>query len=140
MQWSKSAKAVVLGAGVGIAVGLGGFLFAEIPETHAMGPVMFLLVPLAAGFGIATVAQGAQRISAAALLAMLGSLAVLIATKAETPLCAVLAFPLLFVGLMTGVGLAYLSRQAVNFGRGGGAMKSMMFLSVPVLLFAGHLV
>jgi hypothetical protein len=103
-----------------------------------MGPVMFLLVPLAAGFGIATAAQGAQQISAAAVVAMLGSLAVLIASKAETPLCAVLAFPFLFAGLIMGVGLAHLSRQVVNLGRGGGAMKSMLFLSVPLLLFAGH--
>jgi hypothetical protein len=99
---------------------------------------MFLLVPFAAGFAIATVTKGAQRISAAALLATLGSLVVLIATGAETPLCAVLAFPLLFLGLMVGVALAYLLRDVAKFGGGANATKSIVFLSVPLLVFAGH--
>ena len=137
-DWNKSVKGVVIGSAVGIAFGLGGFLFAEIPQTHAMGPVMFLLVPFAAGFAIATVTKGAQRISAAALLATLGSLVVLIATGAETPLCAVLAFPLLFLGLMVGVALAYLLRDVAKFGGGANATKSIVFLSVPLLVFAGH--
>lgn len=123
---------------MGIAFGLGGFLFAEIPGTHAMGPVMFFLVPFAAGFAIATVTHGAQRISAAALLAMLGSLGVLIATHMETPLCAVLALPFLFVGLMVGVALAYLFQSIAKLKGSGDTMKSIVFLSVPLLVFAGH--
>jgi hypothetical protein len=99
---------------------------------------MFFLVPFAAGFAIAMVTEGKQRISAAALLAMLGSLVVLIATGMETPLCAVLAFPWLLVGLMTGVGLAYLFRAAVRLKGSSGAMKSIVFLSVPLLVCAGH--
>jgi len=127
-----------VGAVTGILFGLAGFFVAEIPRTHAMGPVMFLLVPLAAGFAIATVTHGPQRISAAALLATLCSLLLLIATKMETPLCALLALPLLFVGLMLGVWLAYLLQSIVGLKGDGGPLKSIVFLAVPLLVLAGH--
>jgi hypothetical protein len=52
---------MAVGTAVGIAFGLGGFLFAEIPRTYAMGPVVFFLVPFAAGFATATVTEGEQR-------------------------------------------------------------------------------
>jgi hypothetical protein len=103
-----------------------------------MGPVMFILIPFAAGFAIATVTQGAQKISAAALLATIGSLGVLIATGMETPLCAVLAFPLLFLGLLSGVALAFVFQSTVKLRRTGGVTKSIIFLSVPLLVFVGH--
>jgi hypothetical protein len=53
---------VVVGTAVGIAFGLGG-LCAEIPRTYAMGTVMFFLVPFGAGFAIATVTEGVQRVA-----------------------------------------------------------------------------
>jgi hypothetical protein len=104
-NWKDSLKGVLLGALTGIAVGLGGFILAEIPKTHAMGGVVFLLVPFAAGVAITVVSRDVEIISAAALLAAIGSLAILIAMKMETPVCAVMAFPFLFVGLLAGVGL-----------------------------------
>jgi hypothetical protein len=76
-NWNDLLKGVLLGALTGVAVGLGGFILAEIPKTHAMGGVVFLLVPFAAGVAIAAVSHDVQRISAAALLATVGSLAVL---------------------------------------------------------------
>jgi hypothetical protein len=48
----NSLKGVLVGGLTGVAVGLGGFVIAEIPATHAMGPVIFMLVPFAAGFAI----------------------------------------------------------------------------------------
>jgi hypothetical protein len=137
-DWRSSFKGVAAGTAVGIAFGLGGFFLAEIPGTHAMGPVMFFLVPSAAGFAIAIVTDGAQRVYAAAILATLGTLAVLIASGMETPLCAVLAFPLLFLGLMLGIVLAYLFKSVVRRAGDRGAMKSIVFLSVPLVIFAGH--
>jgi hypothetical protein len=65
---------------------------AEIPKTHAMGGVVFLLVPFAAGVAITLVSHSLERISAAVLLATVGSLAILIAMKMETPVCALMAF------------------------------------------------
>jgi Polyketide cyclase / dehydrase and lipid transport len=136
--WNDSIKGVAVGTVIGIAFGLGGFVFAEIPQTHAMGPVMFFLVPLAAGFAIATVTQGAQRISAAAMLATLASLVILIATGTETPLCAVLAFPFLFLGLIAGIALAYLFQRVAKLKGRGSVTNTIIFLSVPLLVFVGH--
>jgi len=95
-NWNDSLKGVLLGALTGIALGLGGFVLSEIPKTHAMGGVVFLLVPFAAGVAITLVSHDLERISAAVLLATVGSLAILIAMKMETPVCALMAFPLLF--------------------------------------------
>ena len=106
-NWNDSLKGVLFGALTGVAVGLGGFILTEIPKTHAMGGVVFLLVPFAAGVAITVVSHDLGRISAAVLLATVGSLAILIAMKMETPVCAMMAFPLLFVGLLAGVGLGY---------------------------------
>jgi hypothetical protein len=142
-NWNDSLKGVLLGALTGFAVGLGGFILAEIPKTHAMGGVVFLLVPFAAGVAITTVSHDLERISAAALLATVGSLAILIAMKMETPVCAMMAFPLLFVGLLAGVGLGYalgyLFRKLRR--RSGGndtTFASIILLAMPLLIFAGH--
>lgn len=138
-NWNDSLKGVLAGGLIGIAVGLGGFLLAEIPGTHAMGGVVFVLVPLAAGFAITLVSHSLQRISAAALLAMIGSFAVLIATKMETPLCALLALPLLFLGLMIGVGLGYIFLKIrTKLGSESSTFTSVVLLSMPLLIFAGH--
>ncbi len=142
-NWNDSLKGVLLGALTGIAVGLGGFILAEIPKTHAMGGVVFLLVPFAAGVAITVVSRDLGRISAAALLATVGSLAVLIAMKMETPVCAMMAFPLLFVGLLGGVGLGYalgylFRKLRGRFGGNGATFNSIILLAMPLLIFAGH--
>lgn len=130
---------MLVGGLVGIVFGLGGFLLSENHRTNAMGPVVFLLVPLAAGFAITMVTEGAQRISAAALLATLGSLGLLIAMKMETPVCALLALPLLFAGLLTGVGLGYLFQWARRKSGGNGVVfPSIVLLSMPLVIVAGH--
>ncbi|MGC1789016.1 MAG: hypothetical protein WA718_19975 [Terriglobales bacterium] len=142
-NWNDSLKGVLLGALTGIAVGLGGFILAEIPKTHAMGGVVFLLVPFAAGVAITVVSRDLGRISAAVLLATVGSLAVLIAMKMETRVCAMMAFPLLFVGLLGGVGLGYalgylFRKLRGRFGGNGATFNSIILLAMPLLIFAGH--
>jgi hypothetical protein len=143
LHWNDSLKGVLIGALTGIAVGLGGFILAEIPKTHAMGGVVFLLVPFAAGVAITAVSRSVERISAAALLATIGSLAILIAMKMETPVCAVMAFPFLFVGLLAGVGLGialgYLfSKLKSRFGGNDTTFTSIVLLAMPLLIFVGH--
>ena len=114
-DWQDSLKGVLVGGLTGAAVGLGGFFMAEIPETNAMGLVMFLLVPFAAGFAITLVSRDLQTVSAAAILAAIGSLALLIAMHIETPVCALLAFPFLFVGICLGGTIGFLAaRLAAN--------------------------
>ena len=142
-NWNDSLKGVLFGALTGIAVGLGGFILTEIPKTHAMGGVVFLLVPFAAGVAITVVSHDLGRISAAVLLATVGSLTILIAMKMETPVCAMMAFPLLFVGLLAGVGLGYalgyLFRKLMGrFGGNHATFTSIILLAMPLLVFAGH--
>jgi hypothetical protein len=133
-----SIKGLAIGTLVGAAFGLGGFLIAQIPGSNAMGPVMFFLVPLAAGFAIAMVTQGIQRMATAALLATAISLILLITSGMETFLCAVLVIPLLFLGLMIGVGVAYLFQKFMKSRSNGSTLKSIVILSVPLLVLSGH--
>jgi len=102
-NWKDSLMGVLVGWLTGILFGVGGFILSRIPGTHAMGGVVFLLVPIAAGFAITLVSHDLESVSAAAILATIGSLAILIAMHMETLLCAVLAFPLLLLGLVIGI-------------------------------------
>jgi uncharacterized membrane protein YoaK (UPF0700 family) len=134
-----SLKGVLVGGLTGIAVALGGFLIAEIPGARAMGLVMFLLVPFAAGFAITIVSHGLNRVSVGTLLACFASLVVRIATGQETPPCALLALPLLFVGLMIGVALGYLFQKVGDKIRGNDVtLTAVVLLSMPLLIFTGH--
>jgi hypothetical protein len=138
-DWKGSLKGVLVGGLTGIALGLGGFMLARIPGRHAMGPVMFLLVPVAAGFAITMATRELQTVSAAALLATLGSLGLLIATGMEGFLCALMALPLLFLGLMIGVGLGYLLHLLTDKHTDNNLrFTSVVLLSLPLLILAGH--
>jgi len=138
-RWKDALKGVLAGGLTGIALGLGGFFLAEHPRTYAMGLVMFLLVPVAAGFAITTVTQKLEWAATAALLATIASLALLIATRMETPLCAVLVFPFLLVGLMIGVGIGYLLQRIMAKRAGSSTtFTSVVLLSMPLLILLGH--
>jgi len=140
-DWKNSAKGVLAGALTGTALGLGGFWLARIPETSAMGSVMFFLVPVCAGFAITIVTRKSNRMAAAALLAILTSLAILIDIHAENFLCAVLAFPILFVGLVIGIGIGIASgaifRELTGKTRDV-TYRSVVLLLAPLLILAGH--
>lgn len=105
-----------------------------------MGPVMFMLVPFAAGFAITLVSRDLQTVSAAALLAAVGSLAILIATRMETPVCALLAFPLLFISITLGVAIGFIFHllRAIITGKAGPTFTSLVLLSMPLLILTGH--
>jgi hypothetical protein len=104
-----------------------------------MGPVMFLLVPFCAGFAIAMVTRRPNSDWAAMLLAALVSLAFLVASKFEGLLCAVLAFPLLIVGLWIGAAVGYLFRRhVVERLRHQITSTVALFALTPLLILAGH--
>jgi hypothetical protein len=139
-DWENSLKGALVGGLTGVAVGLTGFFVAEIPATHAMGGVIFILVPFAAGFAITLVSRDMQTVSAAGILAAIASLALLIAMHMETPVCALLAFPLLFVGITLGVALGFIfhSLRAKLTGKAGPTFTSLVLLSMPLLILTGH--
>jgi hypothetical protein len=130
---------VLVGGLTGTVLGLGGFWMAEIPGTHAMGSVMFILVPLAAGFAIALVTQEANRAAAAALLTAIVSLSVLVYFGIESLLCVLTLSPLLLVALGAGIALGILFRKLMNkFSDKNVTFTSAILLSMPVLILAGH--
>jgi hypothetical protein len=139
IDWKNSLKGVLVGGIAGTVVGLAGFFFAEIPGTHAMGPVMFLLVPFVAGLAINLVSRDLETTTAAVLLATIASMALLIAMHMETPVCALLAFPLLLVGIGLGVAFGNAVRALrAKFKSKGATFTSLVLLSMPLLIFTGH--
>jgi len=123
----------------GICVGLGGFFLAETPKASGMGPVMFLLVPVCSGFAIAMVTRPPNTDWAAMLLAAFITLSFLVAFKFEGLLCAVLAFPVLAVGLIIGAGLGHLFRRhVVERLRHQITGVTVIFALTPAIILASH--
>jgi hypothetical protein len=83
--------------------------------------------------------RGRKTAWASALLAVLGSLLFLVAGKLEGVLCAILAFPLLALGLGLGVLLGHLFRRHV-IERLRHQITSMVtiFVLTPMIVLAGH--
>src|SRR5438067_99057 len=106
-------KRVLIGTLMGAALGLIGFFLAQHPSTHAMGTVMFVLVPFGAGFSISVVAGNARAVTASAWISLIFVLVCLIAGGREGFLCAILAFPLLFLALLVGAFLGWVVRYEV---------------------------
>ena len=104
-----------------------------------MGEVLFLLVPIAAGFSVALVAPKFNRAAPIALLSVFGSLLVLIAVGKEGPLCAALAFPLLLAGLLIGLGIGMLVRKFFfRNSKNQTTTTGMFLLLVPLMIIAGE--
>lgn len=104
-----------------------------------MGSVLFLLVPITAGFSIAMVSRGPNILAAAAALSLLSSLFLLIALGQEGVLCAVLAFPIIVFGLVVGVGIGVLFRRLVlaRFSHQN-TTAGMLLLMGPILIVAAE--
>jgi hypothetical protein len=138
-DWNSSMIGVLVGGLTGTALGLGGFWLAEIPGTHAMGLVMFVLVPFATGFAIAMVTQEANRATAAGLLTAIVCLSVLVYSGIESFLCVLTLSPLLFVALGVGIALGVLFRKLMNrVGDKSVTFTSVVLLSMPLVILAGH--
>ncbi len=136
-------KAVLVGGATGTLFGLAGFFIARVPGSGAMGTVMFCLVPFAAGIAIALVTPAGwsdRPIVAAAWLALIASLAALVATGKEGVVCVLMAFPLIFLALFVGVVIGYFVRKvATSVNRQRRTLNSMIILAaLPLLIFAGH--
>ena len=140
-NWRTSLGGVLAGGVTGVIFGLAGFFLSQNHRTNAMGPVLFLLVPFVVGFAIAMVARDMRSAIAAAILATIGALGLLIAFGREGLLCAVMAIPLLFIGLAVGVAFGFLFNKLAAAFRGGSnntTLTSIILLSMPLLILAGH--
>jgi hypothetical protein len=132
----------LVGVFAGFVYGLAGFFLLRIPNAPQMGGVLFLLLPLVVGATIALVTP--RPIAGVAILSgmvsLLFCLATLISTHAEGILCAVLAFPVVFVALLIGVGIGTVLRKMIRpFESSNGTKMNALILALgPVLLFGGH--
>jgi hypothetical protein len=132
-------QGALAGVAAGIIYGLFGFFLLRKYESPHMGETLFIILPLAVGATIAFVTP--RPVEAVALLsatiALLICLISLISLHAEGILCAVLAFPLIFLSVVLGVGVGLLLRLLIrpfqNF-----TTNCLIFLVAPALVFAGH--
>jgi hypothetical protein len=120
---------------VGSAFGIVGFLLATKPAARNLGWVLFLLVPLSAGIAIVFTMRGKGSILAAAILSAFLALVCLIAAGKEGVLCALMALPFVFVGLLAGIGIGLLLRNLIG---SAGAPTSTTLLLLPILIVGGH--
>ena len=138
-DWKASLKAIAVGAVTGTVIGLVAFRFLTSRQYPGMGSVLFLVVPIAAGFSIAMVARKPNTTTAAAVLSVVSSLVLLIALGAEGMLCAVLAFPIIAGGLFIGLGIGVLFRKLViSRFTNQTTPTGMLLVLAPVLIVAGE--
>lgn len=140
MDWKASLKAAAIGTISGTAIGLTAFFLLTSRQYPSMGAVLFLLVPVVAGFSIVLIARKPNSaIAAAALLSVLCSLVFLIAFGSEGVLCAVMAFPVILAGLGVGAGIGVLTRRVFLDRSGNQTTTTTILLLVgPSLIIAGE--
>ena len=131
------------GALVGLAAG---FIFAifsgvlvKLSGSARMGEVLFILLPLIVGATIALVTP--RPLIAVVLLSssisLLMCLGFLITLHVEGLLCAIIAFPLIFVALTVGVVVGLFVREMVrpSWGR---TTNGFLLLAAPLLIYGGE--
>jgi hypothetical protein len=129
----------LVGVFAGFVYGLAGFFVLKVANGPRMGEVLFLMLPLLVGATIALVTP--RGISSAALLSATVSLLMclwsLVFMHAEGVLCAVLAFPLIFVPLLLGVAIGMLLRNMIA-PFPSVKTNCLVLLVGPLLLFGGQ--
>jgi hypothetical protein len=134
--WAGALVGVLAGA----VYGLLGFFFLRIPYGQQMGSMLFMALPFLVGITIAMVTP--YPFSSSAMIAAASSLVVclvtLVSMHAEGVLCAVLAFPLIFVPLVLGAALGIAIRRAIQPFESA-KLNAVVLALGPLLLFGGHL-
>jgi MFS family permease len=105
-----------------------------------MGVSLFLLVPFVAGFSIALIARKPKSsVVAASLLSVIASLVLLIALGREGVLCAILAFPIIVVGLVVGTIIGFLVRKLfIKRDWSQPTTMGIVLLIAPTVILAGE--
>lgn len=131
-------KALLIGTGVAVAFGLGGFFLVR-DEIGAMGVVLFVLLPFATGFATALVIRGSKLIIGALLMGAIICTAALIATKMEGWVCVLMSAPLIAVGLTLGaiVG-AFIRRSLDRKNQPTRVITTLLLFFVPLFLMGAN--
>jgi len=138
--WGLAAwQGALAGIAVGFAYGLFGFFLLRGAESPRMGEALFLILPLVIGTTIAMVTP--RPVAAISLIAgtiaLLLCLSTLIALRTEGILCAIIAFPLIFVSLAVGVGVGLLLRGLIHSAKRF-TTNCIILLAGPALMFGGQ--
>ena len=133
-------KGVITGLLIGSLFGLGGFVLLR-DESGAMGEVLFLLLPAAAGFAVGVVTERAEIVSASLVIAAVLCFAVLLVTGAEGWVCVLMAAPLIAVGLLIGALLGFLFRKyIIDKSKAPKSIKLIVLLLTPLFLAGANTV
>jgi hypothetical protein len=134
-QLSESNRilGIVAGSITGIAIGLFGFLLLHF-HLAAYGIVIFLVVPMAAGFVARRIAGPGSNTLIAVMISVVIGLGILIATGSEGWVCVLMALAPIAVGLLVGIAIAaWLSRRK----RQPRPNNATLMVAIPLLLFGG---
>jgi hypothetical protein len=132
-------QGALAGVAVGIAYGLLSAVLVRLSGSNQMGVALFWLFPFVVGASIAMVTP--RPLAAVALISgtisLLICLTTLIAAKAEGILCAIIAFPLIFVALGIGVAVGVLLRGLIS-SSGRTTTNCIVLLAAPALMLGGQ--
>jgi glucosamine-6-phosphate deaminase len=126
---------VILGTAVGFAMELIGYLMVRGDRSN-FGWVMFLLVPIVAGFCVAAVVRAPLRSAACAVTGSLLMLSILLFTGWEGIICCLMAAPLVALGLLIGGFLGYVVRGRYLDRDGRQWGKAFVILLCPLIIAA----
>lgn len=133
IEATNALLGLAAGAATGLVFGVGGyFLIAD--ETGAMGSVLFLLLPVAAGFATALVARRWNIVLASLGIAFLLTTVLLIVAKQEGWVCVLMSLPLIIVGLAIGALLGILARWLIDKARQPKILNLMLLSVLPFFL------
>lgn len=127
-------KGVITGLLIASLFGLGGFLLLR-DESGAMGSVLFLLLPAAAGFAVGVITERTKIVSASLVIAAALCFSVLLMTGAEGWVCVLMAAPLIAAGLALGALLGFLFRKYVlDKSKARRSIKLIVLVLMPLFL------
>ncbi|MBA3768441.1 MAG: SRPBCC family protein [Acidobacteria bacterium] len=133
-------KGVITGLLIASLFGLGGFVLLR-DESGAMGEVLFLLLPFAAGFAVGIVTERSKIIAASLVIAAVLCFSVLLLTGAEGWVCVLMAAPLIAVGLVIGALLGFLFRKyVIDKSKAPRSIKLIVLLLMPLFLAGANTV
>jgi hypothetical protein len=131
-------KGIITGLLIGSLFGLGGFFLLR-DNSGAMGGVLFLLLPAAAGFAVGIVAQQSKIVPASLVIAAVLCFSILLMTGAEGLVCVLMAAPLIAIGLAIGAWLGFLFRKhIIDKSKVPPSVKAGMLLILPLFLLGAN--
>lgn len=132
----QKVKGILIGTLIGILSEVGGYLLMR-GNQQQFGDVVFIMVPLAAGFLIAIFTPRNTRVMGCAAGTILLTLSILIFTGLEGYICCFMALPLLLASVAAGAGLGTLIKERWLKGKSNSAGLKLLLLGCTVMLLIG---